>query len=925
MGRDEQLRLVKDLLHAAWRDRRLRFVSIIGQPGTGKSRLVWELYKYIDGLVEDVYWHQGRSPAYGEGITFWALGEMVRKRAGLAEGDDAATTRQRIGEMLSELVPDEGERRWMEPKLLGLLGQGELGWLEREELFAAWRTLFERVSRKGVTVLIFEDTHWADQGVLDFIDHMAEWSTDHPILLVTLARPELQDRRPDWGVGRRGFTALTLDPLPEARMEELLAGLVTGLPGAARQAILQRADGVPLYAVEMVRKLLLDGRLEREGDTLRPLGDLTRLEVPATLHSLIAARLDALGSSDRSLLGVASVLGQSFSPAALAAVSGGSGDDLAGRLRDLVRRDILAQNRDPRSPERGQFAFVQALIREVAYGTLSRRDRRARHLAAARYFESLGDEELAGVLATHYLDAYRASEPGAEADAIAAQARIALRAAAERATALHSPDQALAYLVPALEVTRDEAERAALLELAGEAARRAARAEEATGFLVQAEAAYRACGDRPGAIRVTTALGLLHTAQGRPDDAIAVLTPTLEGAADLGESREVLALCAALARAHLFADDHAMALMLIDEALVSAGRTDDVAIVTDAIVTKGTLLLYMQRYWEGVAMMAGGLDLAQSHGFVLTELRARLNMSFSQATDDPRLALETARTGLERARRLGLRDWSLLLAGNAADPLFAQGEWDAVIGLATDLAVHADTASVAVSDLPGVALAIRALRGEEESLEEDLRGFDQSLSGATPTQERSISQLVHLWVDLARGRLTHVVDRDLGSLDPGNGLNCHKVVGHAALWTGDMAGARRAAEGLEDCGVTRRWSSAVALGLQSGIAALEGHDRDAEDGYREAAAAMADLGAVRDLALLHLDRVATAADPGAAREAADSARPLLSRMGAAALEDRLERLLEGRAGLRSAVEAMGPGRPRSRGGLADRSEISAPA
>ncbi len=216
VGRDEQLRLLKDLLHSTERDGRLRFVSVTGQAGTGKSRLTWEFQKYIDGLVGDVYWHQGRSPAYGEGITFWALGEMVRKRADLAEGDDQPTTRRKIAAALARYVPDAVERRWIEPKLLGLLGIEELRAIDREELFAAWRTFFERVSELGTTVMVFEDIHWADQGLVDFIDHMAEWSVNHRILVLTLARPEFLDRHRDWGAGRRNFVALSLDPLSDA-------------------------------------------------------------------------------------------------------------------------------------------------------------------------------------------------------------------------------------------------------------------------------------------------------------------------------------------------------------------------------------------------------------------------------------------------------------------------------------------------------------------------------------------------------------------------------------------------------------------------------------------------------------------------------------------------------------------------------------
>ena len=221
-------------------------------------------------------------------------------------------------------------------------------------------------------------------------------------------------------------------------MNLLLAGLVPGLPEATVATIVARADGIPLYAVETVRMLLADGQLVLEDGAYRPIGDLTDLAVPATLTALIASRLDGLAPADRALVCDAAVLGQSFTRAGLRAVSGRAEDELDGSLRTLVRRELIILEADPRSPERGQYAFVQALVREVAYNTLSKRDRKLRHLAAARFFEALDSDELAGALAGHYLAAYQNAGDGAEAEALAAQARITLRAAAERAIDLRS-------------------------------------------------------------------------------------------------------------------------------------------------------------------------------------------------------------------------------------------------------------------------------------------------------------------------------------------------------------------------------------------------------------------------------------------------------------------------------------------------------
>ena len=619
---------------------------------------------------------------------------------------------------------------------------------------------------------------------------MSEWSADHPILLVTLARPELLERHPDWGVGKRGLTAISLDPLPDRAMEEMLIGIVPGLPEAARHAILSRADGIPLYAVETVRKLILEGRLERDGDRYRPRGDLDLAGVPETLHALIAARLDALDPAQRSLLQDASILGQTFTLAALAAVAGADQAELEPRLRDLVRRDVLLHNRDPRSPERGQFGFVQALIREVAYGTLARRDRRARHLAAARYFESLGDEELAGALAAHYLDAYHASDPGPEADAVGVQARIALRSAADRAASLHSHEQAIHYLEAALDVTAAPSERAALHELAGEAANRAARRDEAERHLRAAIDAFREAGDLGGVARATASAGLIHTFAGRPLDGIAVLEPALAETADIGESRDVMMLRGALARSYLFADHYDRAIELADGVLIAAGQVDDVPIVTDALITKGTTLMYMERYREGVALMSGGLALAEKHGLVLLELRARLNISFSEATDDPRACLRTASLGLEKARRLGFWDWALLLAGNAADAHFALGEWDAALEMHRTLVSHA-TGAADIGDLTSAVLAIRAVMGEAAALETEIQAFDAYAEAQTGSQERVAQVLMHMWLDLATGstRRRSRLRRSPTTRTPA-ASRAASWPAHVALWRGDLERAR---------------------------------------------------------------------------------------------------------------------------------------
>ena len=604
VGRDDELRLLKDLYHATARDRRVRLVSVTGQGGIGKSRLAWEFLKYIDGLVETVYWHHGRSPSYGSGITFWALGEMVRERAGLAEADDEPTTRARIAESAARWIPDEQERRWVEASLLALLGVADPPAGGQDRLFSAWRTFFERLAAHDPVVMVFEDLQWADSGLLAFIDHLAEWSRGVPIYVVALARPELLETRPDWGAGKRNFTSLTLEPLSPEAMRALLAGLVPGLSAAAATRIVARADGVPLYAVEIVRMLVAQGSLEAADGVYRPVGDLADLAVPETLHSLIAARLDGLEPADRTLLQAAAVLGHTFTVDGLAAVAALDAGDVERRLLSLVRRELVARDLDPRSVERGQFAFVQSLVREVAYTTLSRRDRKSRHLAAARHFETLVDQELAGELANHYLAAYRNAVEGPEAEALAAQARIALRAAGDRAVALGAQEQALGFYRDAIEVTSEPDDRAVLLERAGTAASAAGFHEEAERHLAEAIELLRAVGDRSGAARVSGSLADALFGRYRLDAALALVEAGATEFADLGEDRGYASLLGQLARFQMLRQiDFASAVVTADRALAIAERLDRVDLVADVLVTRGTALISMGRAYEGLGCL----------------------------------------------------------------------------------------------------------------------------------------------------------------------------------------------------------------------------------------------------------------------------------------------------------------------------------
>ncbi len=887
VGRADELRLLKELYHATSREKRARLISVIGPAGIGKSRLAWEFLKYVDGLVERVWWHDGRSPAYGEGISFWALGEMIRERAGLREDADERTTRAKIAEVLAAHVPDPDEQRWIEPALLALLGW-ETG-VAPEQLFGAWRTFFERLAATGPVVLVFEDFHFADGGLLDFVDHLLEWSKGVPIYVLTLARPELLERRPTWGAGKRNFTSQYLEPLPESAMRELLAGLVPGLPESAVRAIIARADGVPLYAVETVRMLVTNGSLELADGAYRPVADLTRLAVPETLTALIASRLDALPTDDRTLVSDAAVLGQSFSTAALAAVSGVSVADLEPRLRGLVRRELLVHEADPRSPEQGQFAFVQALIREVAYNTLARADRKARHLAAARFFESVGADELAGALAGHYLAAHASAAEGPEADALAAQARVALRGAAERAAALGSHEQALTFLEQALTVTPDRSEAAELLERAGEAASAMGRHETAERHLRAALDAQRAIGDRRAVARATAALGRALLSAFRTTDALRVLEPAAAEFADLPDEPAVMALGGQLARACMLADDFRRAIEVSDRVLDAAERADLGAIVADTLLTKGTSLAFIGRATEGLAVLLGGQSLAEARGLGPTQLRGQINRTSIEAGRDPRAALADARDGLALARRLGLRDDAVVLLGNGVEDARRTGDWGWAHGeLETELADDYEVSGRAI--LLQNAVYVRAPRGEavEDLLEELAR-----LVG--PSEEPALQTTI----ELARGIAAFADGRDADARQAWHRVtemnrehvsDCLARAARAALWMGDAQGAVADLTALDASGIHGPAIEADRTVLRAGLAALAGRTAEALAGYRDALRRWRDLSLPWDEALAGIDMamLLDPADPDVAA-AVESSRAILERLGARPFLERLDR------------------------------------
>ena len=889
VGRDEELRQLKDLFHATGREGRPRLVSVIGPAGIGKSRLAWEFLKYVDGLVDGVWWHDGRCPAYGDGISFWALGEMIRGRAGLQETDDEATTRAAIAAIVQKHVPDEAERAWIAPALLSLLGvESDVG---SEQLFGAWRTFFERLSASGPVVMVFEDLHFADLGVLDFIDHMLEWSRNDPILIVTLARPELLERRPDWGAGKRSFTSIHLEPLSTEAMRQLLAGLVPGLPTRARDAIVARADGIPLYAVETVRMLLAQGRLVLGDGVYRPVDDLSELAVPETLTALIAARLDELDAADRGLVADAAVLGQSFTLAGVAAVSGVDQVALEPRLRALVRRELLVQLLDARSPERGQYAFVQALIREVAYNTLAKRDRKVRHLAAARFFESLETEELAGALAGHYLAAQGYAGDGPEADALAAQARVALRGAAERAAILGAHTQAIAFLEHALAVSPAAADRADLHERALASAMQGLVGELAERHALGALDARRELGDRAATALATAAyaraIGFFGTDR---DRLLEILLPAWEEFSDLEATPAGVALMLQLASGHVYRDETAV-LAWLERTLPITERLDLLPETAAALSRLSGALYRLDRPREALIILRGTHELAVTNGLVDVDRDTRTSLTFYEQFADPGAGLAMAREGLEIAGRRGSSAYGFVMVGNAVSCAIRVGEWGWASALLDEWLANEITGDFYL-ELYVDRAVLTALQGGDAS--DDLAEAERLVVTVDDTQYNSYCHWGRAWAAFVAGRLDEARLEAVAAAQATDYFIpiSMPLAARAALWAGDAAAAGAVVARIEASVVRGQAIALDLVTLQAGIAALERRRGDAISGYREALRGWRGLGLAFDEAVAALDMAIllapTQLEMAEASAAIVAARETLRRLGAGPLLAKLD-------------------------------------
>ncbi len=719
VGRDGDFRLIKELFHASSEEGRTRLVSVIGHAGMGKSRLSWELRKYTAGLASPVLWHLGRCLSYGEGVTYWALAEMVRRRASIADGEDPVTALPKLQEMLEAWFPDEDERRWVEPRLAHLAGLEERTARDPQDLFGAWGRFFERMAEHRPTLMVFEDLQWAEAALLDFIRYLMDGSRNHALFILTLARPEIIERYPEWGAGKSGFTQLYLEPLSRNAMEQLLSGLVPGLPKQVRSTILERAEGVPLYAMETVRMLLDRGLLIQEESAYRPAEPIDALEAPDSLQVLIAERLDGLALEERQLLRDASVLGRAFTVAALSALSGVAEADLRPILTSLVRKEILwTTQMDPRSPTRGQYTFLQELVREVAYARVSKSDRKERHLAAALYLSRQpGEDETVEEVASHYLQAYRVAPQASDAAEIKAQAVQMLIRAGHRAASLAASEEAQRYFDQAAGLADDSLAKAEILERAGEMAWRGGRASEAEVRFDRAISLFEAGGRTHSAARLSAHLVEVEWQTGRLQEGIVRMEHAFQVLRQDRPDEDLAQVAAQLGRLYFHKGEMDLAAERIETALSIAGTLEAAEVLSQALVTKGLILNARGRPEEALGLMKHALEVAMRSDLPSVALRANRTLAYlSDARDRYEEALAYGQQALELARQLGdhLQEWRML--SEMTSPLCSMGRWDEALHQAAKIPEE-ESSGPPFCVVAGSAVEIHVARGEIERAE----------------------------------------------------------------------------------------------------------------------------------------------------------------------------------------------------------------
>jgi class 3 adenylate cyclase len=664
VGRGRELELLRSTLARVREERSSQLVTLVGVPGIGKSRLVVELLRAVDEDPELVRWRQGRSLPYGEGVTFWALSEIVKAEAGILENDASAEVADKLDRAIAQLTADASERQWLERSLRPLVGVAEEEPAGEAESVAAWRRFLELLAEERTLVLVFEDLHWADADLLEFVDQLVERVAGVPMLVLATARPELLQRRVGWGGGKPNALSLSLSPLSDEDTARLVGALLQRplLEAHTQEELLSRAGGNPLYA-EQYARILLEG------------GDVS--ELPETVQGIIAARLDSLSEGEKRLLQDAAVVGKVFWLGAVEAVDGLSRHDAEDLLHTLERKEFVQRARGSSVAGENEYVFRHLLIRDIAYSQIPRAARSLKHRQAAAWIESLGrPEDQAEMLAHHYLEALElAAVAGLDAAGLGESARLALRDAGDRAAGLYAIDAAERLYDAALRLwPEDDPERAQLLF------RRAAPVRSLDGGdaerLAEARDALVAAGDRVRAAEAEMLLSLTFWMEGKRElgDEHGERAAALVEAAPVSRSSAWVVLRMA-SRASLVGDNE-RAMELASQGRALAEELDWDEGLCDALSLYGLGRVYLGD-GAGLDDIARGIEIGVRAGAYGALLRAYNTQAVAhQILGDLDAGYDARREGGRLAEQIESANLVRWFDGVLIDHHYRRGDWD---------------------------------------------------------------------------------------------------------------------------------------------------------------------------------------------------------------------------------------------------------
>jgi class 3 adenylate cyclase/tetratricopeptide (TPR) repeat protein len=775
VGRERELELLTGALTRARQQRSPELVTLVGVPGIGKSRLVYELFGVVERGGVLTYWRQGRSLPYGEGVSYWALSEMVKAHAGILETDSAEEAEARLARALEGLIDEDAA--WVHSHLLPLVGQAsELASGTREEAFAAWRRFFEALAEQRPLVLVFEDIQWADNGLLDFIEHLVDWVHGVPMLILCTARLELLERRPAWGGGKLNAATVSLAPLSDDETARLISALseLPLLPAETQQTLLDRAGGNPLYAEQYVRMLA-----ERESAEDLPL--------PESVQGIIAARLDALPAAEKALLQDAAVVGKVFWLGTLGATE--------QQMHVLQQKEFVQRARRSSVAGETEFAFSHLLVRDVAYGQIPRAERAQKHRRAAEWIESLGrPEDHAEMVAHHYVSALElARAAGDDVAQIAVRARIALREAGDRAASLSAGAQAERYYAEALELTpHGDPERPMLLFLHGRM--QYIHGQRGTEALTEARDGLLAAGDRETAAEAVLMLANICWHGGRRDEMLTYLEEARSLVEGRAASRAQVSVLSEVARYEMLADRNDSAIEIGGEAIKLAESLGLDDLRAHALNNVGSARAAAGDP-EGFIELEESIALASRLNSIPDLIRGHNNLAAMHLVHADR---EEAHAGWEKCRELavhfGLRGYVRFVDGGpAVADRYMSGRWDEALERADAFLAEVESGSPHYQAAASYAFRalIRLGRGDTAGAEIDT---DRAVDLARPIRDPQRLQTTlarAAFVYFSAGserRATKIVDEALADLGELGQLGFAAVELYSLAWVAFMLG-----------------------------------------------------------------------------------------------------------------------------------------